>query len=258
MSPWVRTAWSLVLIGTLTWCASAAASSEPSTPGGERYLLMGDSNIYGMFGRRLASRLVKCGHGATRIAKPSSGLSRPQFYDWRQRARELIARYQPDHILVMFGGNDALRINFKEPIKERIEFEEGPRWDEAYKRRVREFADIARADGRTLIFLSPTNRRPMNARKNVFRIRDLQREALRGLDRVHFEDMIPYTTAKDGKPLLATHDRYGRWVLARRTDGIHLTEVGATIIAGRVWDSMTERGALDCPKVTLKPRLKTP
>jgi hypothetical protein len=248
MARWIQIGWCSVFVVMLGLSGTASASNQPSLDGGKRYLLMGDSNIYGMFGRRLASRLVKCGHGATRIAKPSSGLSRPQFYDWRRRARELIARYQPERIVVMFGGNDALRIDFKEPTKERIEFEEGVRWDEAYIRRVREFTDIARDDGREVLFLSPTNRRPMNARKNVFRIRDLQAKALDKLDRVHFEDMIPYTTDKHGKPLLATHDRHGRWVLARRTDGIHLTEVGADIIAGRVWDSLRDRGVLDCPK----------
>ena len=34
MSPWVRITWSVALVGTLTWCAGAAASSEPSTPAG--------------------------------------------------------------------------------------------------------------------------------------------------------------------------------------------------------------------------------
>ncbi|MEZ4269846.1 MAG: DUF459 domain-containing protein, partial [Myxococcota bacterium] len=101
--------------------SSAAARSGGGASGGVgaapqaacppmEVLLLGDSNIYGALGKEIQRALPAVGFHVVRRGKPTSGLARPDFFDWFDTARELIGRYRPDVVIVMLGGNDGQRL----------------------------------------------------------------------------------------------------------------------------------------------------
>lgn len=69
--------------------------------------IVGDSMVQ-FFGDTLASMANDTGIiDATAESKLSSGLSRPDFFDWPARLSELLADQDPEALVIMYGGNDA-------------------------------------------------------------------------------------------------------------------------------------------------------
>jgi uncharacterized protein len=85
----------------------AAAPSGPPTPDDPaRVLIVGDSDA-GTFGPYLQQLL-----GETQVVetvldyKVSSGLARPDFFDWHRELETKVPEVDPDIVVVTFGGND--------------------------------------------------------------------------------------------------------------------------------------------------------
>ena len=76
--------------------------------GGPRVLILGDSMIAGALGLFLENGLRKeHGYEVLRYGKSSTGLARPDFFDWMKEARRQLEAFpDPDAVVAMFGGND--------------------------------------------------------------------------------------------------------------------------------------------------------
>ncbi len=212
---------------------SAAAPS----PRGERVLLIGDSNFFGPLGHTLRRELMAQGHEVKLRGKPTSGLARPDFFDWFAESDRLIAEFHPTIVIAMFGGNDVQRITWPD-LGDRIQWVEEARWRPAYEGRVRAFMRHLSEGGRTVYFLSPTNRGWDNARAAVTRVREVQARAARGLPRVHWIDMFPLSSDETGAWLRSGIGPDGETVWFRQPDRIHLTKEGGRFIGARVLEVM--------------------
>ena len=75
-----------------------------------RLHVLGDSMVR-FFGDTMVSLANDTGViDATTEHELSSGLSRPDFYDWPARLVEVMASEDPDAVVLMIGGNDAQSI----------------------------------------------------------------------------------------------------------------------------------------------------
>lgn len=216
----------------------AAAASMPN----RRVLLIGDSNIYGAIGWSLQRELRALGYDVQRRGKPTSGLARLDFFDWFDEARQLIAHQHPDVIIILFGGNDGQRLRFRDTGLPSIHWENESQWRWLYGERVKRLMHLLAGDGRRVIFLSPTNRRPRIARERMVRVRDVQREASRGIPGVTWVDMFPFTTDNEGHALRSGRDKNGHLVNLRRGDGIHLTPEGGDVVVSRLLPVLRDVG----------------
>ncbi len=226
--------------------ASVAVAQHPACPPME-VLLLGDSNIYGALGKEIQHALPEVGFHVVRRGKPTSGLARPDFFDWFDTARELIGRYRPDVVIIMLGGNDGQRLErVNNQPDERIMWREEGAWRDEYFHRVRELMELLRGDRRRVFFLSPTNRRPRLAREKMMRVREVQRLAASSVDGIEWIDMFPLSSDANGNWLKGTTDVRGARVRYRRSDGIHLTPEGAEIVAERVVRDLVQRGLAAC------------
>ncbi|MEE2779222.1 MAG: DUF459 domain-containing protein [Myxococcota bacterium] len=213
-------------------------------PPAPRALVIGDSNIYGHLGKYLQSSLQALGFKVIREGRPTSGLARPDFYDWTIRADQLIDEHEPHVVVMMFGGNDGQRIEPGDPSWERVHWKEEVGWREAYAERVYILADLLRGEGRRVFLLSPTNRRSPSARAKCDRIRQVQERAVRGMERVTWIDMWPLSSDTHGRFLDRSVNAFGDKVTYRRSDGIHLTQPGGVRVGRQLVDRLVSEGLL--------------
>jgi hypothetical protein len=215
--------------------AAAPTTTPPSTaphvPTKEdklRLYIAGDSQAQG-FGESL-ERLA----GATGLVSPtldfkvSSGLTRPDFFDWPKRLQDQMRRLRPDIVVIDFGGNDA------QPIKtadDKTYDPSDPKWLEEYSRRVGQTMDFLTQDGRKVIWIGTPNAKDegFTARLAVLRQAEQQEAAKR--PRVSFVDVWSMFQSPSGGYADYIVDDDGQAKLMRQNDGFHLNLDGANKLA---------------------------
>ena len=222
---------SVVLAVSLTTSAQAAS-----------VLILGDSNIRGALGIVLERDLEAVGHDVTRYGVPSSGLARPDFFDWSLTAKGLTEMVNPDVVLVMFGANDTQRI--KGQKGETIHWRDEPAWRAAYMRRWHALVRALRGADRRVIVLGPTNRRSERHVEALQRVQEVQRSVCNATPGVLWLDLFPHSSDTDGGHLHKGFDVFGKRVRLRMSDGRHLTRRGGIEVARRLLVSLDERGIL--------------
>lgn len=248
----------VVLASLVTALMSTPGQSRrPKNPetiflGGERFpaptvdsprvLLIGDSNFFGPLGHSLRRSFMRRGDVVRLRGKPSSGLARPEFFDWFREARRLVDEVRPDLVIVMLGANDVQRITWPH-FRDRIYWRDEQSWRRAYHGRYRAFARFLSDRVPEVIMLSPTNRGWASARAAVTRVREEQRRATRDLPNVHWVDMFPLSSNADGSWLRAGRRRSGsriQRVYYRQPDRIHLTTAGGELVGERLLARLAE------------------
>lgn len=205
-----------------------------------RVLLIGDSNFFGPLGHVLRKAFMRQGHAVRIRGKPSSGLARPEFFDWFAEAERLIDEVKPDLVIAMLGANDVQRLTWPH-LGDRIQWQEEDAWRRAYRGRYRAFARMLAERVPEVVLLSPTNRGWDGARAAVTRVRQEQRRAVADLARVHWVDMFPLSSNPDGSWLRFGETLAGprpQRIWYRQPDRIHLTKAGGALVGGRVLETL--------------------
>ncbi|MGB0590061.1 MAG: DUF459 domain-containing protein [Myxococcota bacterium] len=226
---------SLLVFGTLMFGAPTSAQASS-------VLIIGDSNIRGALGIVLERDLEAVGHEVTRYGVPSSGLARPDFFDWSLTAKGLAEMVSPDVVLVMFGANDTQRI--KGRSGETIHWRDEPAWRSAYTRRWGALVRALRGPDRRVIVLGPTNRRSARHVAALQRVREVQQAVTASMSGVEWLDLFPHSTDSQGRHLHEGFDVFGKRVRFRMSDGRHLTRRGGVEVARRLLISFAEMGIL--------------
>ncbi|MCI0570379.1 MAG: DUF459 domain-containing protein [Myxococcaceae bacterium] len=218
-------AWLLV-----TFALPASAQPPGDASPRSRVLLIGDSHIVSGLGPPLERLLGKGGVEVVgRRGKSSSGLARPDFFDWHAEARRLIATHHPDVVVLMMGGNDGQALvghGLKEPVRWTT-----PEWTQEYRRRMRALLEMLTADGRQVVWLELPHVTLPHLERKLVRIRQLQREVLTSVVNAHYVETLGLFHASDGTPLLDIPGTRGRPAPLRMEDGIHLTLSGGRYLA---------------------------
>jgi hypothetical protein len=196
-----------------------------------RVLVIGDSMIAGGFGLFLEQALAK-DHGLSvkRKGKSSTGLARPDFFDWHAVARALVEAYQPTATLVMFGGNDVQGLYMGKG--EWIRWHEDG-WGAEYSRRIAELCDILSPSGQRIFWVGMPVMRPAKFHARVQRVNAIYRAEMGVRPAGMFIDIWPLLADAEG----AYADRIAigppgkdgslKKVRVRAGDGIHLSPAGA-------------------------------
>ena len=120
--------------------------------------IVGDSDA-GTFGPYLQTLLDGTGVVETQLDyKVSSGLARPDFFDWPAEIDRKLPEVNPDIVVATFGGNDAQGLAVEngdfiigDPISNEAE------WTAEYQQRVGAVMDQLLEGGRTLIWVGIPN-----------------------------------------------------------------------------------------------------
>jgi len=182
------------------------------------------------FGGELEARLAEVpGVDVARFGRSSSGLARPDFFDWMARAGKLRSRAAPDVVISMIGGNDAqaLYVGKRSWIKWGA-----PAWEDNYVARLNDLRDQLLPSSGTWISVGLPPMRSPRFDAKIKKIDGLRSETVSARPGGYFVDT---------RDLLAPGGRYqerlmvaGRMKRVRAEDGIHLSLHGARFLADHV------------------------
>jgi hypothetical protein len=198
------------------------------TPGNRlRVVVVGDSLAAGLgiYAERVLSPSL------TRVSKQgriSTGLSRPDYFNWPAEMQQVMDVFDPDLVIVMSGVNDNQGL---ESPGGQLETPIGtPQWPPAYEDRVKRFTRIAVNAGAHVVWVGL----PIVANKGRWELFQRQNGIF---ERV--ASRVPNTAYVDTWDRFATEDgdysAYfrddGKVELVRESDGIHFNGTGYDMVA---------------------------
>lgn len=212
----------------LAGLAAAALGPRVARAGSEKVLVVGDSMIATALGQRIEFGLEGQGFGVARRGKSSSGLARPDFFDWMKEARRLVSKHSPAACVVMLGGNDSQSLHMGDGW---IKWGE-PGWRGEYASRVSDLVDLLSPNGQPVCWLGlPIARSPAYRRKLEL-INEIIKENVDGHGSGNF--VSTWSTLTRGGEYTATMTVGGKEQAVRGDDGIHLTVAGANVLERKV------------------------
>jgi hypothetical protein len=210
--------------------------TTPSAADPAELYVAGDSDA-GTFGPYLEKLMKQTGMVTTTLDyKVSSGLSRPDFFDWPSHFAQKIPAVNPDIVVVTFGGNDAQGLRNLDTTWA-VQHNPGSGgddtdWRAEYGKRVGAAMDYLGGDNRTLIWVGiPNDNNPdVTARLQVQNDVVVAEAAKR--PKVVFIDTWDRFTGLSGGYASAVQDpRDNQFKDVRAKDGFHLNQTGAEILA---------------------------
>lgn len=237
--------------------ATEPPSTEPPNTGPPapdnkaKVYIVGDSDA-GTFGPYLQQLVDGTEVAETELNyKVSSGLARPDFYDWPAELDTALPDVDPDIVVATFGGNDSQGLS---AFQEDLEFVVGDpldneaEWTEEYTKRAGDVMDLLLEEERTVIWVGiPNDDNPEVTAKLAIQDRAAKAAAAARPD-VIFIDTWARFSGRDGNWAEFVIDpRDGEGKDVRADDGFHLNTNGAEIlaldIAQAIRDDLRARGA---------------
>jgi hypothetical protein len=181
--------------------------------------------------------------------KSSSGLARPDFYNWPVELARALPEADPDIVVATFGGNDANIIRDADGNNLLGYPESDPEaWTEIYQARVGEIMDMLLENDRTVIWVGIPNDDSPEVTARLVVQDNAAKAAAAERPEIIFIDTWTRFSGRDGnwaEFVIDPRDGVGKDV--RADDGFHLNINGAEIlaldIAQAVRDDLRARGA---------------
>jgi hypothetical protein len=222
--------------------ASAPATTPPPVaaapavaPAAEvrKVLLVGASTIQFHLGVQLEKRLPERNPGVTvvRLGKLSTGLTRPDVFDWPAAVQGLLEQHHPDLVIANFGGNDAQAMVLDDG---RIAKFGRPEWESNYQVRVARIVEIGRAAGARVMLMGMSTTRDPALSRRMARINALTEQVARQRGAT-FLSLWDIGADADGNYRDTTVvDRVA--IRTRLADGKHFSRAGAAWAADVILD----------------------
>ena len=198
--------------------------------------IAGDSDA-GTFAPYLDKLMKQTGMVKTTLDyKVSSGLSRPDFFDWPAHFAQQIPAVNPDIVIVTFGGNDAQGLRNVDKTWA-VQHSPGAGGDDAdwraeYSKRVGAAMDYLGGDNRTLIWVGiPNDDEPVNTARLQVQNEVVMAEAAKRPKVVFIDTWNRFSGLSGGYASTVQDPRDHEFKEVRRSDGFHLNETGAEILA---------------------------
>ena len=206
-----------------------------------KILILGDSFIAvgGGVGNPLESELLKYKDvSVKRLGKVSSGLSRPDYFNWNLTAQELISQFNPNVAIMMFGSNDNQGLVTSEG-KVISYGKEG--WNEEYSKRVSNFLEIFQKNNITVFWIGLPVMKEKKFSEMVQNLNSIYETEVKNHKNAYFVPTWDLLDDGQGNYTAYLPDETGQYKLARVSDGIHLQFFGGRIIVKEVIKKMGER-----------------
>ncbi len=214
----------------------ALGESDIPAPAVQRVMIVGASSIQTDLGRALEREIENdLGVEVLRHGRHSTGMARPDYFDWNARALELKADFRPDLVIAQFGGNDGQGLTDRETGRAVAPFFTDD-WDAEYGARLEAFVDLFSDDAVPVVILGMPAMRNAYHQSKMARINAVTRAAC---DRAgaYFVDTFAMTADAEGGPL-ARAEVDGRPRIVHAADGMHLSRYGSDMVAAGIVDTL--------------------
>ena len=225
---------------------SEAAETDDVVPAPRRVMIVGASSIQFGLGRAL-ERWIERFQGVTvmRYGLHSTGLARPDYFDWHAKAREMKDEFQPDLVIAQFGGNDGQGLTDRDTGRAVAPLFTDA-WDEVYGARVEAFVEIFEDDDVPVVILGMPAMRNAYHQRKMARINEVT-EAACARAGARFVDTFAMTTDAEGN-YLSRAEVEGRLRVIRASDGMHLNGYGAELVTAGILDVVDDWFAFTQPE----------
>ncbi len=224
-------------------------AGPPSRENPAKVFIVGDSDA-GTFGPYLQELLDGTQIVETSLDyKVSSGLARPDFFDWPAEIDAKLPEVDPDIVVATFGGNDAQGLALEngefiigDPVANEAE------WVAEYTERAGAMMDQLMAGGRTLIWVGiPNDDNPEVTARMAIQDKAAKAAAAERPEVIFVDTWKRFSGRDGGWAEFVIDPRDGEGKDVRADDGFHLNQTGAEIlaidIAQAVRDTLREQGA---------------
>ncbi|HVT41444.1 MAG TPA: DUF459 domain-containing protein, partial [Acidimicrobiales bacterium] len=226
--------------GTASTTPTTAAPNpkDPTAANPLRVLIIGDS-IGLDLGGPLQSALAQTGVvNAALDARESTGLTRPDYFNWPSELTTDIARVDPQVVVIMMGANDAQ--DFLGPPD--VPYTSS-QWNTLYSQRVAQFMQIAQSKGAAVVWVGmpPMQNPGLNAQMSDLNAVVQQQAAAAHPPVTYLSTDRSLGTAQNGYTAFITNAA-GQVVNVRTPDGTHLTPGGGQVVAEQVINELQTLG----------------
>jgi uncharacterized protein len=217
--------------------------ANPTAANPLRVLILGDSLGIDM-GGPLQNDLANTGVvSATLDARESTGLTRPDYFNWPAELQTDLGTARPQVVVVMIGANDPQ--DFPGPPD--IPYS-SPQWNVMYAARVAAFMHLAQSQGATVLWVGmPPMQRPQLSSEMADIDALDQRQAALSTPPVHFISSWTLLGTAQGAYTPFITNGAGQVVNVRTPDGIHLTPAGGEVLAQAVLNYLRGPLHIDLP-----------
>ncbi len=167
-----------------------------------------------------------------RLGKVSSGLARPDFFNWESNLRFMANRHKPDAVFIMIGTNDTKNLTTPSGVTRTF----GARgWQKEYMRRGQRLLDICRgANPAVSIFWIGA---PVMGKSRLDNDVQVVNQALiklcQGNPDCTYVDTREVLADAQGNFMSHRVDDDGTSIRLRAKDGVHVTKAGSLLLADR-------------------------
>ena len=197
-----------------------------------RVVVVGDSLAAGLgtyLERVLKPSLVR----VSRQGRISTGLSRPDYFNWFSAMRLIVDNFDPDLVFVMLGEND--NQSLQTPAGQIAVPIGTDAWPSAYERRVLKLMRIATSKGARVVWVGLPNVRDEGRQDLLQRQDAMFADAVTQVKDVAYFDTWKAFSTPNGS--YTAYYRNGDTVeLIREADGIHFNSTGYLLLAGAAVD----------------------
>lgn len=201
----------------------------------KRVLIIGDSFIEAQIGAKLDEILVKqYGLTVQRYGQRSTGLARPDYFNWPKKVAEMKAAFQPDLIIGSWGANDCQALT--DPQGKVLCKFDTKEWDIEYGRRVSAVVAEMVTGGCKGIVIGLPSMRSRSLETRMKHLNAVTESAVTAGGAVYMP-VWPMSVDKDGK-YLSSITVNGQEKLLRMADGVHFSGPGAEYVAQKLCTTM--------------------
>ncbi len=172
----------------------------------------------------------------------SSGLVRPDFYDWPGALADDVADHDPEVVVVFLGANDGQGIVL--PDGTAVQTVADPRWAVEYQRRVGALMDSLRADGRMVVWVGQPPMRGAEFDGILKHVNAAYVAEAASRPWVTYVDPATVVGGPGGAYADVVADPAGNPTEVRSTDGIHLSRAGAGLVSAQILAQVRQRAGL--------------
>jgi hypothetical protein len=211
---------------------------HPTAAAPLRVLIVGDSIGLDM-GGALQSDLAATGVvNAALDARESTGLTRPDYFNWPAELTTDLKAADPQVVIVMIGANDAQ--DFLGPPDTPYA---SPKWNDLYAQRVAQFMQIASSGGAVVVWVGMPPMQDPTLSAQMSDLNDVaQHEAIIAKPPLTFVNTQKSLGSATGGYTAFVTNAAGQIVNTRTPDGIHLTPGGSQVVAQQVIAQLVTNG----------------
>lgn len=203
-----------------------------------RFLFVGDSMVQSPLGTDLEKKLMTLKRSfVIKKGVVSSGLLRPDYYDWPKKLNKFIGIYQPKILVVMLGTNDISALYH--PKRKRFYAFNSKRMKRYYRQNVRNLMQIVNNYNLKAFWigLPATEKDEVNEKLKV--INSIHKDVARGFKNIYYIktwDLFRNEDESVKKYIIAE----GRKKKIRSSDGVHYTEIGGAYAGKHIFKKIKE------------------